>query len=106
MLLRPNVFWYHDGERLTQIPNRFHDIAKRAKVAFRCHDLRHRFASVFLQQTGDLAVLQMVLGHRSISMTLRYAHLLTDNLYASVAKLGTKSDTTTADNALETVAAS
>jgi integrase len=56
--------------------------------------------------TGDLAVLQAILGHRSIMMTMRYAHLLTENLHAGVAKLGTKVGTTTAENALETVAAS
>jgi len=39
-------------------------------------------------------------------MTLRYAHLLTDNLHAGVKKLGTKVGTTTTDNAAETVAAS
>ena len=100
------VFWHHDGERFTQFPNRYRDIAKRAKVEFRCHDLRRRLASVFLQQTGDLAVLQAILGHRSSTMTLRYAHLLTDNLHAGVAKLRTNLGTTTADNALETLAAS
>ena len=101
----PYVFWHHDGERFTQFPNRFRDIAARAQVAFRCHDLRHRFASVFLQQTGDLAVLQAILGHRSITMTLRYAHLLTENLHAGVAKLRTKVGTTTAVSASETIAA-
>jgi len=39
-------------------------------------------------------------------MTMRYAHLLTDNLHAGVAKLRTKVGTTTADYALKTVAAS
>ncbi len=100
------VFWHHDGERFTQFPNRFRDIAKRAKVGFRCHDLRHRFASVFLQRTGDLPVLQAILGHRSITMTMRYAHLLTENLHAGVAKLGTKTGTATADYASKTVVAS
>ena len=98
--------WHHDGERFTQFPNRFRDVAKRAKVGFRCHDLRHRFASVFLQRTGDLPVLQAILGHRSITMTMRYAHLLTENLHAGVAKLGTKIGTTTADYASKTVVAS
>ncbi len=105
-IISPYVFWHHDGERFTQFPNRFRDIAKRAKVAFRCHDLRHRFASVFLQQTGDLAVLQAILGHRSITMTMRYAHLLTDNLHAGVAKLRTNLGTTTEDYASKTVVAS
>jgi integrase len=105
-IISPYVFWHDDGERFTQFANAFRQTAKRAGVPFRCHDLRHRFASVFLQKTGDLAVLQAILGHRSITMTLRYAHLLTENLHAGVAKLGTKVGTTPADNASETVAES
>ena len=55
--------------------------------------LRHRFASVFLQRTGDLAALQAILGHRSITMTMRYAHMITDHLHRAVAKLDEASRT-------------
>lgn len=84
------VFWHSDGERYQQFSGHFRRIAKRAGFRHRCHDLRHRFASVFLQATGDLAALQAILGHKSIEMTLRYGHLVTGHLHSAVAKAGTR----------------
>jgi integrase/recombinase XerD len=84
------VFWHSDGHRHHQFSRLFARLAKKVGFKHRCHDLRHRFASVFLQETGDLAALQAVLGHKSIVMTMRYSHLLTDHLHAAVAKAGTK----------------
>ena len=39
------------------------------------HDLRHTFASQFVMAGGDLYILKEILGHKSITMTQRYAHL-------------------------------
>ena len=39
------------------------------------HDLRHTFASMWMAKGGDLFKLQKILGHKSVQMTLRYAHL-------------------------------
>jgi hypothetical protein len=39
------------------------------------HDLRHTFASQWVMSGGDLYVLKDILGHKSIVMTQRYAHL-------------------------------
>jgi hypothetical protein len=39
------------------------------------HDLRHTFASHWVMSGGDLYVLKDILGHKSIVMTQRYAHL-------------------------------
>jgi integrase len=86
----PFVFWHSNGERYRQFSGHFLRIAKRAGFKHRCHDLRHRYASVFLQATGDLAALQAVLGHKSIETTMRYSHLLTEHLHQAVAKAGTK----------------
>ncbi len=41
----------------------------------RFHDLRHTFASHWMLKGGDLYRLQKILGHKSIAMTQRYAHL-------------------------------
>ena len=44
----------------------------------RFHDLRHTFASNFVAKGGNIISLQRILGHSTISMTLRYAHLAPD----------------------------
>jgi integrase len=71
----------------------FRKIAQRAGVPFRCHDLRHHFASLFAQRTGDLAALQAILGHKTVAMTMRYSHLMTENLHRAMNKYGTNTGT-------------
>jgi integrase len=39
------------------------------------HSLRHTFASHWIMNSGDIFKLQKILGHSSIQMTMRYAHL-------------------------------
>ncbi|MDK6078345.1 tyrosine-type recombinase/integrase [Massilia varians] len=39
------------------------------------HVLRHTFASHFMMNGGNIITLQRVLGHHSLTMTMRYAHL-------------------------------
>src|SRR5690554_2969728 len=39
------------------------------------HVLRHTFASHFIMNGGDILTLQRILGHSSVVMTMRYAHL-------------------------------
>jgi integrase len=42
---------------------------------FRFHDLRHTFASQVLLKGGTLKDIQEFLGHKTMTMTLRYSHL-------------------------------
>lgn len=42
------------------------------------HDLRHHFASWFVMRGGRLEALQAILGHTTLAMTMRYAHLAPD----------------------------
>jgi integrase len=47
---------------------------------FRFHDLRHTFASHFMMNGGNIYDLQKILGHTSLEMTQRYAHLAPEHL--------------------------
>lgn len=44
------------------------------------HVLRHTFASHFIMGGGNILVLQRILGHSSLTMTMRYAHLAPEHL--------------------------
>ncbi|TCO81102.1 site-specific recombinase XerD [Plasticicumulans lactativorans] len=48
------------------------------------HVLRHTFASHFMQQGGNLLVLQRILGHSTVTVTMRYAHFAPDHLREAV----------------------
>lgn len=44
------------------------------------HIMRHTFASHFMMNGGNILALQKLLGHQSLTMTMRYAHLSPDHL--------------------------
>ncbi|MEG1467035.1 MAG: tyrosine-type recombinase/integrase [Hafnia sp.] len=44
------------------------------------HILRHTFASHFMMNGGNILVLQRILGHTDIKVTMRYAHFAPDHL--------------------------
>lgn len=48
------------------------------------HVLRHTFASHFMMRGGNILVLQRILGHTDIKITMRYAHFAPDHLNEAV----------------------
>jgi integrase len=54
---------------------------------FRFHDLRHTFASWSVQRGATLHEVKDLLGHHSLAMVLRYAHLAPENLRSAVSRL-------------------
>jgi site-specific recombinase XerD len=51
------------------------------------HTLRHTFASWAIMRGVSLKELQELLGHSSLAMTMRYAHLAPERLRSAVTRL-------------------
>ena len=63
-------------------------ILKRAGISnFRWHDLPHHFASRLVQHGVPLNTVRDLLGHSTVGMSLRYAHLAPDQRREAVARL-------------------
>jgi len=66
----------------------------RARVEnMRFHDLRHDFCSRLVQKGVDLYAVARLAGHKTITMTARYAHLSPEKLRADIAVLDADNDT-------------
>ena len=71
----PWVFHDH-GRRYGSVKKSFATAVSDAGLSdFRFHDLRHTFASNLVMAGVDLRTVQDLLGHKSLAMTMRYAHL-------------------------------
>ena len=87
------VFCYQDTSTLVWKPypefKKFWTTARERSGVKRLkfHDLRHTFASWWVQSGGSLMVLRDVLGHSSLAMVERYAHLNTEARHQEVKRI-------------------
>lgn len=95
------VFVKPNGEGYGDWKKQFNKAVKDAGIKdFHFHDLRHTFASHLVMNGIDLNTVRELLGHKSLEMTLRYAHLspnfkqravgVLGNVFAGSAKIATQ----------------
>jgi len=82
------VFITRRGERLQGPRHWFEDAVKKAGLRnFTWHDLRHTFASRLAMADVNIRTVAELMGHKSIQMTMRYAHLAPEHKLVAVERL-------------------
>lgn len=82
------IFPGKDIKKPLELRRAFRTAIKRAGLNdFRGHDCRHSYATAMLAQGLSLGEIGHLLGHRSVSMTRRYAHLVESRSVDAVAKM-------------------
>ncbi len=79
------VFCTRLGGRVTQrnaLRSHYILLGKVGLPKFGFHRLRHTFATQYLRHGGDVVRLSKILGHTQVTTTMRYLHLLTEDLQA------------------------
>lgn len=83
-----NLLPKKSGTLFTPCYYAFRSALNRTKIALPdgqlSHVLRHTFASHFMMNGGNILVLQKILGHTDIKMTMRYAHFAPDHLEEAI----------------------
>lgn len=82
------VFSHLDGRQIKSIKTSFTTACRRAGIEnFRIHDLRHTCASWLVNAGVPLPEVRDLLGHSTIQMTEKYAHLSQENVRHAVSRL-------------------
>ncbi|MBF0516708.1 MAG: site-specific integrase [Nitrospirae bacterium] len=73
------------GKPFNDVKRSFQTACRRAGISdFHFHDLRHTFASHLVMAGVDITTVSKLLGHKSLTMTLRYSHLSPNHLQNAV----------------------
>jgi integrase len=104
----PWVFCRSSGARIQSIKRSFASACRKARIEdFHIHDLRHTCAAWLVTAGVPLPEVRDLLGHSTVQMTERYAHLAPENVRAAVARLEAPKShfghTTILDNSREEV---
>ncbi len=84
----PWVFCDRQGRRIQNIRKGFDSACARAGIEdFHPHDLRHTCATWLVQNGVSIREVAEILRHKTIQVTMRYAHLAPDNVRSAVEKL-------------------
>ncbi len=74
------------GKPYAEVRRSFNTALRLSKIHdFKFHDLRHTFASHLVMAGIDITTVKELLGHKTISMTLRYAHLAPSHKVKAIA---------------------
>ncbi len=88
------IFCNEQGEPIHDIRKSYSTALRKSGITnFRFHDLRHTFASQLVMAGVDLNTVRELLGHKDMTMTLRYSHLAQSYKQRAVDILGKKMDT-------------
>jgi integrase len=83
------VFYNHEtGRPFVDLKTGFQLACRKAEISgVTWHTLRHTFASRLLDRGVDIVTVQQLLGHSTVTVTMRYTHTNLDSKKAAVAKL-------------------